>query len=129
LKKTPDPILYDIGVLLLGLANPVKTDLIKYAIIEADFTAISNLLATFKLAYAQPRVATAVAKVSTGNISEVFTSLDKLLKDEIDELMLPFQFSQPDFYNAYKNARIIINYSGRGKAKPEIPAVLTEDQK
>lgn len=122
LKKTPDPILYDIGVLLLGLATPVKSDLIKYAIIEADFTATSDLLASFKLAYAQPRVATTKSKVSTGNISDVVKSLDKLLKDEIDELMLPFQFTQPDFYNAYRNARIIVNYSGRGKAKPDVPA-------
>lgn len=123
LKKTPDPILFDIGVLLVGLADPVKTDLVKYSIVEADFAAINSLLATFKIAYAQPRVATAEAKVSTGNIGEVFKSLDKLLKDEIDELMLPFQFSQPDFYNAYKNARIIVNYSGRCKTKTETPAV------
>jgi hypothetical protein len=129
LKKTPDPILYDIGVLLLGLASLVKTDLIKYAIIEADFTATSDLLVSFKLAYAQPRVANTEAKVSTGNISDVFKSLDKLLKEEIDELMLPFQFTQPDFYNAYRNARIIVNYSGRGKAKAEAPVVPAEGQK
>jgi hypothetical protein len=41
--------------------------------------------------------------------------LDQLLKEEVDVLMLPFQFTQPDFYNAYKNARIIVDYTGRGK--------------
>lgn len=70
----------------------------------------------------QQRVATSASKVSTLNIGDVFKSLDKLLKDEIDELMLLFQFTKPDFYNAYKNARVIVNYSGRGKAKPETPA-------
>jgi len=46
---------------------------------------------------------------------------DKLLKDELDALVDPFQFSQPDFFNSYKNARNIVDYSGRGKAAPVTP--------
>jgi hypothetical protein len=39
--------------------------------------------------------------------------------------MLLFQDSHPDFYKAYKNARAIINYTGRGKgAVKETPAVV-----
>jgi hypothetical protein len=29
--------------------------------------------------------------------------------------MLLFRNSQPDFYNAYKNARNVVNYTGHGK--------------
>lgn len=129
LKKTPDPILYDIGVLLVGLANPIRNDLAKYFVSDTEFTGMNSLLAAFKLAYPQQRVATTESKVSTGNIGEVFKSLDKLLKEEIDELMLPFQFTQPDFYNAYKNARIIVNYSGRGKSKSGTPDGPAEGEK
>ena len=64
------------------------------------------------------RVASSISKTSTGNIESVFTAQDKLLKDEIDVLMSLFQVSQPDFYNAYKNARAIVNYVGRGKGAP-----------
>jgi hypothetical protein len=119
LKTVADPVLYDIGVLLVGLANPIRTNLTKYFVGDAEFTVMDSLLTTFKSAISKRRVAISESKVSTGNIGDVFKSLDKLLKDEIDALMRPFQFTQPDFYNAYKNARIIVNYSGRGKDKPD----------
>jgi hypothetical protein len=37
-----------------------------------------------------------------------------MLREEMDVLMLLFEETQPDFYKAYKNARIIVDYSGRG---------------
>ena len=54
--------------------------------------------------------------------SELKTSADPILY-EVDVLMMPFQFSQADFYNAYKNARIIVDYKGGGK-KEEMPAAV-----
>jgi hypothetical protein len=62
-------------------------------------------------------VAVSVSKVSTVNIGELVRSLNVLLNDEIDVLMLLFEETQPDFYRAYKNARIIVDYNGRGPAK------------
>jgi len=32
--------------------------------------------------------------------------------------MEPFQFSQPDFFHAYRNARTVMDYNGRAKAAP-----------
>ena len=64
-----------------------------------------------------------LSKVSTGNIDGVFKAQDKLLKDQIDALVQPFQFSHPDFFNAYKNARSIVEYAGRGKAAVVTPMV------
>jgi len=127
LKKSPDPILYDIGALLLSLATPIKSELNKYSIGEEEILEFKALIPAFKLAYPQQRVATTESKVSTGNIDKVYKLHIKLLKDVADELMLPFQFSHPDFYNTYKNARIVVNYSGRGKGKdkpdkPDEPA-------
>ena len=40
-----------------------------------------------------------------------------MLRTEIDVLMLLFEETQPDFYKAYKNARIIVDYSGGGPSK------------
>ncbi|HZK97329.1 MAG TPA: hypothetical protein VFC67_24215 [Prolixibacteraceae bacterium] len=129
LKKVPDPILFDVGTLLLGLANPIKTELTKYSVSEEEIAEMQTLLPAFKLAYPQQRVATTESKMSTGNIDKVFKSTMKLLKEVIDELMLPFRFSKPDFYNTYKNARIIVNYSGRGKSKPDKPDGSAEGEK
>ena len=129
LKKVADPILFDIGTLLFGLADPIKTELTKYSVGEEEIAELEALLPAFKLAYPQQRVATTESKMSTGNIDKVFKSTMKLLKEVIDELMLPFQFSQPDFYNTYKNARLIVNYSGRGKGKPDKPDDPAEGEK
>lgn len=80
---------------------------------------MESLLAGFKSSIPQRRVSKSVSKTSTGNISQVFKMMDKLLKDEIDSYMSLFQFTQPDFYNAYKNARLIVGYMGRVKSKDD----------
>ena len=118
LKKVADSVIYDIGMLVYGLAIPLKAEMSFYFIGEAELKAMEQLLEAFKLTVPKRRVASSISKTSTGNIESVFTAQDKLLKDEIDVLMSLFQLSQPDFYNAYKNARLIVNYVGRGKGAP-----------
>lgn len=119
LKKTADPVLVDIGVLIYGLADPLKGDLSRFFIADGDFTEMDRLLNAFKLAIPKRRVAAATSKNSTLNISDVFAAQDTLLKEEMDVLMLLFRNSHPDFYNAYKNARNVVDYGVRGKAKTE----------
>lgn len=116
LKTVADSVLYDIGTLLIGMAQPLKTDLVKYFISEVEFIKMERLLAEFKLAIPKRRVSMNLSKVSTENINRAFKAQDKLLKEKIDAFIQPYQFSHPDFYNAYKNARNIVDYSGRGKA-------------
>ncbi len=117
LKTAPDPVLYNIGTLLVSLATPILADLNKYFISSDKMDKLNGLLADFNGAIPQKRVAVSVSKVSTVNIGEVVSSLNTMLKDEIDVLMLLFEETQPDFYRAYKNARIIVDYAGRGPAK------------
>lgn len=117
LDAVADSVIYDIGSLLHQLAMPIKSELEKYFVGEPEFTVIESLLAVFKLSIPQRRVANNVSKTSTGNIGQVFKMLDQLLKDKIDALMHPFEFSRPNFYSDYKNARLIVDYTGRGKSK------------
>ena len=124
LNTVADSVLYDIGILINGLAISRKDEMTKYFVGEAELTEMDRLLTEFKLAIPKRRLATSVSKVSTGNISDIFVAQDKLLKEQIDVLMLLFRSTQPDFYNAYKNARSIVDYTGRGKdAVAENPAV------
>jgi len=81
---------------------------------------MDQLIALFKIAIPKRRVATSTTKVSTVNIREVFNAQDLLLKEQIDVLMQPFKFTQSDFYNAYRNARLIVDYAGRSKAPAEV---------
>lgn len=115
LLQVSDPVLYDIGVLLISLANPLQAELSKYFVTPEKLEELGVLLEEFHAAIPQRRVASSMSKVSTSKINELFNSISKMLKDEIDVLMLLFDESYPDFYKAYRNARIIVDYTGRGK--------------
>lgn len=119
LMQAADPVLYDIGILLVNLATPLLTALTKYFITSEKLAEVSTLLVEFLAAIPQKRVANSVSKVSTLNIGEIFNSVTKMLKEEMDVLMLLFAENEPDFYNAYKNARLIMDYTGRGKTQTE----------
>lgn len=114
-----DPVLYDIGSLVVSLAMPILPELAKYLITTEKVTELTTSLTNFKEAIPQKRVATSTSKVSTENIGDVINSLHTLLKEELDALMLLLEEDQPDFYKAYKNARIIVDYTGGGKSEPE----------
>lgn len=115
LLQSPDPVLSDIGILLVNLATPLQAELSKYFVTPEKLAEMNTLLADFSAAIPQKRVANSMSKVSTLNISGIFNSTTKMLKEEIDVLMLLFEESEADFYKAYKNARLIVDYNGRGK--------------
>ena len=121
LKIVADPLLFDIGVILIELASPIRTELKKYFVSEAEYTEMVRLLSAYNSAIPQRRVATAESKASATNIDEVIQAQDKLLEEEMDVLMLPFDVTQPDLYYAYKNARIIVDYSDPWKTKTDSP--------
>jgi hypothetical protein len=121
LARMADPVFADVARLIRTEALNNAPSLTKFFVTAEDLDLMGQLTEQFMVAIPQKRVATNISKVSTSNIGDVFAAADKLLKQELDLYMLPFQFTLPDFYNAYKNARIIVNYSGRGKGS-EPPA-------
>ena len=124
LLRAADPILFDIGLLLYKLALPLNNELARFFITSAEYEAMENTLNNFKSSIPQKRAATGTSKVSTGNINDIFNTIDALLKDELDLLLMPFQYSQPDFYNEYQSARSIVETGGNRKAKTdELPVV------
>ena len=62
-------------------------------------------------------------KGATQSINELEREIDKLLNIELDNLMLVFQISQPAFFQAVSNARMVIDYkSTHGTKPPQDPA-------
>lgn len=116
LKKSSDRILGDIAVLVNGLAAATAADLQIYFVGPEELTKFDRLTNEFKAALPLRRVATNITKASTSNLSEVFREIDDLLKTKVDLLLKPFKFTQPNFFKEYKNARTLVNYTGRGKA-------------
>ena len=123
LLRAADPTLYDIGYLLYNLANPIRPVMERFFVTETDFNQMESVLTSFRGSIPQKRVALGTSKVSTGNIGETFNAIDLLLKEEVDVLIQPFQFTQIDFYNKYKSARTIVDTGGNRKKPEEEPPV------
>lgn len=113
LSVASDPVLADIAGLIANLVVPYIDELSIYFVDQAAVDLLNQYIDEFRLAIPQNRVATSSRKNSTKNLNLLFQSTNKLLKEELDLLMLPFQYSQPDFYDQYRNARIIVDYTGR----------------
>ena len=56
-------------------------------------------------------------EASTGNINDTFNTIDALLKDEMDVLLMPYQFTHADFYNEYRSARSIVDTEETARQK------------
>ena len=69
LKTVPDPVLYNIGTLMVSLATPILEDLNKYFVSNDKMDDLNGLLADFNGVIPQKRVAVSVSKVSTVSIS------------------------------------------------------------
>lgn len=71
---------------------------------------------------ATPREAVNARHMHTENLKTLFTATSKLFREQLDPLMIPFRLTNPELYNAYKQARIIINRKGSsGKPTPPKP--------
>jgi hypothetical protein len=118
LSNARDNILIDIATLIHDTALPLKTQLAKYLVTEAEILSIITLKDQFLAQLPDPRVAIGASKTATKELKDKFLEIDNLLKNDIDVFMEIFQSSQPNFYEQYKNARIIVDLGRRKSGTP-----------
>lgn len=128
LAKISDVVLCDIAANMIRMATPVLAGLEVYFVTQAELDALQQKTADFKISIPQNRVATSSRKASTATIDRLIRETNNILRDEIDPLIQPFQFMNPDFYRQYKNARIIIDYTGRGPRTEAAEPVADSEQ-
>ena len=117
-----DGVVADIGQVIAGLAVDSIDELAVYFVDQSELDLLNQLIVEFRAAIPQNRVATSSRKSSTKKLNELFKSTDLLLKEELDLFMMPFRFTKAEFYDQYRNARIIVDYTGRRKTEePETP--------
>jgi hypothetical protein len=115
LTRARDNILVDISRLIYTTAEPLAHELDDFEVAEADIAAVDNLITQYEIAIPAKRITVAQQKVATQNIGKEVKAIDLYFQKTFDNLMIQFRTSQPDFYAAYKNARIIINTGKRTK--------------
>jgi len=121
LIRSRDTILKDICQTIHDEANAVIAELADYGKTPADLKKQQNEIDDFADILAKPRTAIGTRATATSKLVELFQQGDALLKDQLDKLLVNFQTSNPEFYNQYNNARIIVDLGVRHNPAPEEP--------
>lgn len=96
------------------LVNNNLAAMADYGISAATMTTWLDTINDYENAVASPREAINTRSTHTGNLKTVFDDTMKLLKENIDPVMLNFKTSDPELYNGYTKARIVIDRKGPG---------------
>lgn len=121
-KKMRDMSLFTFASMVFADASPVAAQLAPFAA-EEDVAGLKNLADNFNALLPQKRTQLSKSSLSTQNLEDAVDRIDKLLKETIDVLVKPWEYSQPDFFRAYTNARIIVDAASRKTTPPVEPPV------
>ncbi len=91
-------------------------ELVSYGITGEMIAELTPVLENIDELNISTRQAILSRKSVTKSIKDLEVSLDSLLRDELDDLLLVFKTSQSEFFNAFKSARMIIDYGHKGKS-------------
>lgn len=103
-------------------AISVVGSLADYGVTAVTLTSLMDKIVAFEALLVAPRVAIVDKKGATSSLKALMSEADALLRDEMDVLMPPFLLSAPVFYDAYFNARIIVD---TGSIKPSVVILVT----
>lgn len=93
-------------------ADANSAALVGYGVTALMITGLDTAITDFHEVISGPRSAEAVKKQQTAEIEVLIKETDQILKGQLDPLMVLFESSAPEFYGAYKNARIIVDLGG-----------------
>jgi len=103
----------------LAIVNSNLPALADYGITAALVTQWENAITDYGSVVSLPRTAIVSRSTSTTQLRQLFNDTQRLLRETIDPLMLPFKVSDPELYTKYRKARIIIDRRGIGDIPPE----------
>jgi len=99
-------ILHDRGTLYLDKA-------VVYGLLPQNLTDLEATRQAFVDAISGPRMSIIACKVATSNLATLFKQVDELLV-KADLLVAIVRHSNADFFNIYRNSRMIVDRVGRG---------------
>lgn len=98
-----------------------------YGITAPILASWATAISDYEAALGRPRTAVIQRGSYTGSLRNLFTATNRLFKQTIDPLMVPFSLSDPTLYANYQRARIIINRRGRstGSGTPTVTGTVS----
>lgn len=104
-----DTIVNALCKIILDEAKNNAPDLIDYGITSVEIAEFETAIAQYHQTIADPREAIVSRGTYTELLNQLFKQADFVLKNEIDNLMIVYKTTKPDFYATYKESRKIID--------------------
>jgi hypothetical protein len=123
LDRMSDSDLVQTAKRVADAANANLPALAPYGVTKVEVTALETAATTFEEMKGATRDAVVGRKVETMSLPEAIGTVRSIFRNEIDKMMTAFKRTNPDFYNGYFAARVIVNRSPTRTAakKPDAP--------
>lgn len=102
------------------LGRSALSQITSFGASEEKLNALDEQIARYKLSLPARRISVSELKAANKKLKELLKQATDLAADQIDRMLVQFGTSNPDFYNAYLNARKVVDYGIRHE-KPEDP--------
>lgn len=127
LLRAADTVLRDQTQVIHDVADGILASLVDYNVDAAMLAALQTDIDNFNDAIPRPRSAIITRRTATLELPELFAEGDDILKRRMDNLVEDFRESDPDFYEDYKGARIIVDGGVRTQLKGTVTDATTGD--
>lgn len=109
LLNSRDTLLTERAKIIIDAANENIAALADYLITNADVVTATTINDDYTASIATPREGIIERKTATENLTIKIKEAMDILRNQLDNLIYAYETTEPDFYKAYKSARIIIN--------------------
>lgn len=116
-RYTDDQSAYNTARAVCSALKEVQPDLEAYMISADDLAKLDGLVEGFKLAMKSTSGQDSVAR--TRQLAGLFKKTSEYLRDHLDKLMMRVRRKEPVLYDAYTNARVIVDLGGEKKKEQE----------
>jgi hypothetical protein len=110
----------EVGPVCQGIhdeANALAVSLVDYGLSAPMLTDQQDKIEAYDGNVAKPRSATSSKKSATTTLESEIGSVRDLLDNKMDQMVAGLKTSQPDFFNEYNTARIVVDQPGGHKGK------------
>lgn len=111
LLKIKDDLLAPACQNIYLVANTNATALVPYGITAGMLSGLQAAISDYSAIVPKPRVAKSVRSSTRKTIDQLVKDIDTLLADQLDKLLVTLKATKPEFYHAFKAARVIIDPS------------------
>ena len=120
LEQTRDTTLFHICQMIYDKSMPYINEMGEYGLTSAELNDLKTKTDAYGESVQKPREVISKRKTTGETLNSVMSDIDKLFKEQIDNLVKTFEETNKDVVHTYKNARAIVDI-GKRKAETEEP--------